>query len=186
MPQVLPLGRRRAADRGEAALRGGHRLQGGRGLRPVGKLACRHLQSARWAGEARLHRHATARHRHLAPRPGRPHQGGAGGREGRDLHQRAAGHARLLQAPRGHCRADGRRLPAHRRRGAHGRAGLLLHRGPHQGPHHLVGLQRLSAPHRGGDLRAPGGGRGDRDRHQGQEARRGAEGVRAPEARHER
>ena len=66
--------------------------------------------------------------------------------------------------------------------GAHGRGRLLLHRGPHQGPHHLVRLQRLSAPHRGGDLRASGGGRGDGHRHPRQEARRGAEGVRAPQA----
>ena len=89
-------------------------------------------------GEGRLDRPAAAGHDHLAARPRRSRQGGAGRREGRDLHQGAAGHARLLQAPEGDRRADGRRLPAHRRRRAHGRGGLLLHRGPHQGPHHLL------------------------------------------------
>ena len=56
--------------------------------------------------------------------------------------------------------------PAHRRRRHHGRRGLHLHRRPHQGPDHLLGLQRLSAPHRGGDLRASGRRGGDRHRHQ--------------------
>ena len=46
-----------------------------------------------------------------------------------------------------------------------------------------LGLQRLSAPHRGGDLRAPGRRRGDGHRHQGRKARRGAEGLRQAEAR---
>ena len=136
--EVLPVGRRAAARRGQGAVRGHHRLQGRRGLRPVGDLARRHLQSARGPGEGRLHRAAAAGHDHLAARSRRSDQGSAGRREGRDLHQGAAGHARLLQAPQGDGRADGRRVPAHRRRGAHGRGRLLLHRGPHQGPHHLA------------------------------------------------
>ena len=83
-----------------------------------------------------------------------PTQGGAAGREGRDLHQGPAGDEGLLEAARGDRQPVRRRLPAHRRRRHHGRGGLHLHRRPHQGPDHLLGLQRLSAPHRGGDLRA--------------------------------
>ncbi len=52
LTEVLPLGRRGAPPRGQAAVRGDHRLQGGRGLRPVGDLARRHRQSARGPGRS--------------------------------------------------------------------------------------------------------------------------------------
>ena len=69
--QVLPVGRRAAAGRGQAALREADRLQAGRGLRPVRDLARRHLQPAGRAGEGRLDRPAAARHHRLAARSGR-------------------------------------------------------------------------------------------------------------------
>ena len=55
---------------------------------------------------------------------------------------------------------------------------LHVHRRPHQGPHSLLGLQRLSAPDRGGDLRASGRGGSHRDRRPRQVSRRSAEGFR--------
>ena len=64
-----------------------------------------------------------------------------------------------------------------------GRGRLRLHRRPHQGHDPVQRLQRLSAQHRGGDLRAPGGRRGDRDRHRRRLPRPVAEGVRQAEAR---
>ena len=115
-----------------------------------------------------------------------PTQGGAAGREGRDLHQGPAGHEGLLEEARGDRQPVRRRLPAHRRRRHHGRGGLHLHRRPHQGPDHLLGLQRLSAPHRGGDLRASGRRGGDRHRHQGRVSRRGAQGLHQAQGRHRR
>ena len=99
LAQVLPVGRRAAAGRGQAEVRGAHRLQGGRGLRAVRGVARRHLQSARRAGEGGLHRPAAAGTivslRDLAD----PDQGGAAGREGRDLRQGPAGDEGLLEAP---------------------------------------------------------------------------------------
>ena len=64
--------------------------------------------------------------------------------------------------------------------------GLHLHRRPHQGPHHLLGLQRLSAPHRGGDLRASRRRGGHRHRHQRRVSRRGAEGLHQAQGRRRR
>ena len=70
LAEVLPLRRSGAAARGQAAVRGDHRLQCGRGLRAVGDLSRRHLQSARGPGEGRLDRPAASRHDDLAARPG--------------------------------------------------------------------------------------------------------------------
>ena len=59
-----------------------------------------------------------------------------------------------------------RRLVPHRRPGQRGRGRLLLHRRPQEGHDHPRRLQRLPARDRGGALRAPGGARGGRHRHQ--------------------
>ena len=53
LAQVLPVGRRAAAARGEAAVREAHRLQAGRGLRAVRGLARRDMQSASTARSRR-------------------------------------------------------------------------------------------------------------------------------------
>ena len=75
--QVLPVGRRAAARRGQGEVREAHRLQGGRGLRPVRGQPQRHLQSDRRAGQGGLDRPAAARHHRVAARPRRSDQGGA-------------------------------------------------------------------------------------------------------------
>ena len=126
LAQVLPVGRRGASRRGQATVRDDHRLQGRGRLRPVGDVPGCLRQPARWAGQGRLDRPTAAGHDDLAARSCRSHQRGAAGREGRDLHQGSAGHARLLQAPAGDRRSDGGRVPAHGRRGAHGRGRLLF------------------------------------------------------------
>ena len=96
-------------------------LQGGRGLRPLRGQPQRHLQSRRGAGESGLHRPAAARHHRVAARPCRPGQGGAAGREGRDLRQGPAGDEGLLEAARGDRQPVRGRLPAHGRCRHHGR-----------------------------------------------------------------
>ncbi len=53
--------------RGQERLRGDHRRQAGRSLRPLGNVARRHLQSAGRSRQDRLDRPADARHDHLDP-----------------------------------------------------------------------------------------------------------------------
>ena len=55
----------------------------------------------------------------------------------------AARHARVLESARSQCRDRRRRLAAYRRRGAHGRRRLHLHRGSHQGHGDLRRRERL-------------------------------------------
>ncbi len=99
-------------------------------------------------------------------------------REGRDPHQGAQRHQGLLERAGGDGGRLRRRLSAHRRHRHHGRGRLLLSRRPQEGHDHLRRLQRLSAHHRGGDLRAPLRCRGDRDRRGGCLSRRGGQGLR--------
>ena len=82
----------------------------------------------------------------------------------RGVHQRPAGHDRLLEAARRDRAGDRRRTLPHRRHRLHGRGGLYLHRRPAQGDDHRRRLQHLSAQCRGGDLPAPGGRRMRRGR----------------------
>mmetsp|Transcript_3084 Transcript_3084/g.5283 ORF Transcript_3084/g.5283 Transcript_3084/m.5283 type:complete len:254 (-) Transcript_3084:970-1731(-) len=110
----------------------GHRLPGGRGLRPVRNGPGRDHQSA---GPARLqwqHRPAHPRHRNRDPGRRRPRPGP--GRARRDLHPRPAGHGRLLEAARrDRQRHVRRRLLQERRHRHHGRARLCAHRRPQEG-----------------------------------------------------
>ena len=157
------LRRRRDAGRGAARLRGRLRLRRPGGLRAVGDLAGRLFNHAgRRASPARsAPRSAASRCGIVDDR--RPRRRGRRARRDRDPRpQRDEG---LLGPARGHRRGDpGRLVPLRRHRpGRRGR--LLLHRRPQEGPDHPRRLQRLPARDRGGALRAPGGGRGGRDRH---------------------
>ncbi len=99
------------------------------------------------------------------------------GEKGEILRQGPPGHERLLEETGGDGQPVRRRFPAHGRCGHHGRGGVHLHRRPHQGPDHLLGLQRLPAQHRGGDLSASSRRGGHRHRHQGYLSRRGSQGL---------
>ena len=114
--EVLSFRRRGAAARSEAELRARNRMQAGRGLWPVGNLACRHLQSAQRPGERWRDRHAAAGHDRVAARSVGSDARGSAGRARRSVHLRTAGHDGLLQAPRRDRRSIHRPLPAHRRR----------------------------------------------------------------------
>ena len=75
-------------------------------------------------------------------------------REGRDPHQGPERHQGLLERAGGNGGRLRRRLSADRRHRLHGRGRLFLSRRPQEGHDHLRRVQRLSAHHRGGDLRA--------------------------------
>ena len=138
-----------------------------------------HINPVGGPGQGGLHRPARARHDHVAARP----------RRARARKCRWARKARFAsagpQVMKGYWKKPAetgddlyRRVLPHRRCRLHGQRRLHLHRRPHQGPHSLLGLQRLSAPYRGGDLRASGRGGSDRDRRPRPVSRRSAEGVR--------
>ena len=112
-----------------------------------------------------------------------PRRAAEAGREGRDPHQGAERHQGLLERAGGDGRRVRRRLAADRRHRHHGRGRLFLSRRPQEGHDHLRRVQRLPERHRGGDLRASGRGRSQRDRRTGQLPRRGRQGLRAAEAR---
>ena len=156
------LRRRGDAGRADARLRGGVRLQGPRGLRPVGDLAGRLVQPPRQGAQARLDRHADRGRRDEGRR--RRRQRGRPGRGRRDRHQGPQRHEGLLEPPGRHRGGDQGRLVPHRRHGQGRRGRLLLHRRPQEGPDHPRRLQRLPARDRGGPLRAPGRARGRRRR----------------------
>ena len=106
------LRRRGPAGGGAARVRRGVRRPGAGGIRPVGNLTCRLVQSPWPRTEARLDRHAhqgrpDARRRRRRPR-------GPGGRGGRDRDPRAERDEGLLAAARGDRRSDPRRLVPHR------------------------------------------------------------------------
>ena len=71
------------------------------------------------------------------------------GEKGEILRQGPAGNEGLLEAPGGDRQPARGRFPANRRCGDHGRRGVHFHCRSHQGPDHLLGLQRLSPSHRG-------------------------------------
>ena len=180
------LGRRAPAGGGGGAVREAHRPPPRRRLGHDRDVAGGHRPADERNGQGRVRGPAAARHPdgHRGPRRSAP--AAAARREGRDPHQGTQRHPGLLERAAGDGGGVRRRLSADRRHRLHGRGRLLLPGGPQEGLDHLGRLQRLSAQHRGGDLRAPGRGRGDRDRRARQLPRRGRQGVRAAEARRRR
>mmetsp|Transcript_17026 Transcript_17026/g.40590 ORF Transcript_17026/g.40590 Transcript_17026/m.40590 type:complete len:221 (-) Transcript_17026:182-844(-) len=160
----------------------GHRLPGGRGLRPVRNGPGRDHQSA---GPARLqwqHRPAHPRHRNRDPGRRRPRPGP--GRARRDLHPRPAGHGRLLEAARrDRQRHVRRRLLQERRHRHHGRARLCAHRRPQEGHDPGQRLQRLPDRDRAGRQPAPRRAGVRRGRRAGCQGRRGRQGGHREERR---
>jgi len=164
--QVLRLGRRAAAAGTRPALRAADRLPPERRLGDDGNFAHRNVHAGARPAQAGIMRHPASGHHDPDARPRQPQALRAAGRAWRTVHQRPERDEGLLEQPRCHRRHHHlRRDAAHRRRRLHGRGRLRFHCRPHQGHAPLQRLQRLPAQPRGGDLSAPGGGRGHRHRH---------------------
>ena len=149
-------GVRRRADAGRAdeRLRADVRRPHHRGLRAVGDVASRELQSSRSAVEARHGRPAAVCRRHHD----RERQGRAGGdgTAGRGRHSRAQRDEGVLQAAGGDGRSDAERLVPHRRHRHPRRRWLPQHRRSQEGHDSARRLQRVSARARRSDADAPG------------------------------
>ena len=135
------------------------RRQTGRGLWSDRVFARGVLRPDLWRVQERLDRPTLPRHRYPLRRYRGSDQGGRPRRTRRNPGSRAPGHGRLFRGRGSHARRLCRRLAQNRRCRLYGFGRPRLPCRPHQGPDHFLGLQRLSALHRG-SARIPSGRRG--------------------------